>query len=307
MDPILQVDLFDNAKKLIAKKDTPIDFKLVRELMDHGTKLKKNFVAFGDTDLFKHFVNIFNEEKYFTIFTPYTINEEISTIARNAQLTKELVDELKSIKSNLPYTFRHILLVTALIIKMAIDLRDKGYDPLSAAVVGLVHDLGKSRIPKQILGKDTPLTTTEFNVLKSHPLISYLLLCYYLGNSLNGVPNAARDHHEKIDGSGYPRNLTSIEKYALLITPVDIFDALISERPYRGSSFSIRQALDFLIEESNSGKIDKEVVYYLISYVRKEHPRPEELRPYDKKTTLIRPDTAYGKVVPDPEDDIQTI
>jgi len=274
----------------------------VRHLLDHGTKLKKQFVTFGSTELFKNFTNIFSEEKYFTIFTPYSINDEIIMIAKETKLTKELHEELKFIRSNLPYTFRHVLLVTALIIKMALDPKDKGYNPEYAAIVGLVHDLGKSRIPKQVLGKDTPLTQSEFYILKSHPILSYLLLCYYLGHSFDGIPNAVRDHHEKLDGSGYPRHMTRIEKYARLISPVDIFDALISERPYRSSPFTIRQALDHLINESNQGKIDKDVVYHLISYVRKEHPRPEELHPYDRKTTLSRADSAYGKVIPDNND-----
>ncbi len=299
MDPVVPIDLYDIAKKLIVKKGASINYKLVRRLLDHGTKLKKSFVSFGNTELFKNFTNIFNEEKYFTIFTPYSINDEIIKIAKETKLTKELYEELKFIKSNLPYTFRHVLLVTALIIKMALDLKDRGYNPEYAAIVGLVHDLGKNRIPKQILAKDTPLTQSEYEILKSHSLLSYLLLCYYLGHSFDGIPNAVRDHHEKLDGSGYPRHMEKIKKYARLITPVDIFDALISERPYRSSPFTIRQALDLLITESNLGKIDKEVVYYLISYVRKEHPRPEELQPYDQQTSLSRADSAYGKIAPD--------
>lgn len=298
-EQIVHMDLFDISKKLIVKKGAVIDYKLVRNLLDHGTKLKKTFIPFGDTELFKNFLNIFNEEKYFTIFTPYSTNEVIANTAKHTQLTKELCEELKVMRGNLPYTFRHVLLVTALIIKMALDLKVKGYDPKYAAIVGLVHDLGKTRIPKQILGKDTALTQVEYDLLKTHPLLSYLLLCYYLGGSLDGIPSAVRDHHEKLDGSGYPRATPNIEKYAKLITPVDIFDALISERPYRSSPFTIRQALDHLIDESNAGKIDKEVVYHLISYVRKEHPRPGELEPYAKKSSLARADSTYGKIIPE--------
>jgi HD-GYP domain-containing protein (c-di-GMP phosphodiesterase class II) len=192
-----------------------------------------------------------------------------------------------------------MLLVTALITKLSIDMNNRGYDPLSAVLVGLTHDLGKSRMPKELLGKDTPLTKSELDILKAHTLVGYLLLCYYLGASANEVLDAARDHHEVMDMTGYPRGVGKIGKYTRLITPIDIFDALISERPYRGSSFTIRQGLDYLIEQANTGRLDKEVVYYLISYVRKEHPAPGELLPYEKGTKLSRSDTAYGKIIPD--------
>lgn len=292
-------DIFDISKKLIVKQGTVVDFKLLHQLMEHGKKLKKTFVKFGDTSLFKDFKNIFNEEKYFTIFTPYKTNDEIEDVVKGVKLTSEIFEELLNIERNLPYTFRHILIVTALIIKMALDLQDKGYKPEHAALAGLLHDLGKSRVPKHILAKDMPLTQSEYAFLKSHSLISYVLLCYYLGADLYEIYDAARDHHETLDGGGYPRGTGRIGKYARLITPVDIFDALVSERPYRGSPFTIRHALDHLIYEANKNRIDKDVVYYLISYVRKEHPRPDELMPYDKKGLLSRADSSYGKLAPD--------
>ena len=298
--PILYTDLYDISNRLIAPKGSPVDFGLVRKAMKHGQKIKKTFVQFGSTPLFRYFKNIFNEEKYFTIFTPYKTNDEIANIVKNIALTKELYEELENIESHLPYTFRHILIVTALMVKMALDIHDRNYSPASAALAGLMHDLGKSRVPKQVLAKDTPLTKTEFDFLKTHSLMSYILLCYYLGPGFYDVCESARDHHEKLDGSGYPRGIKNTGRYARLMMPIDIFDALISERPYRDSPYTIRQALDFLVHEASQGKIDKEVIYCLISYVRKEHPRPEELSPYEKKDFLSRSDNIYGKIVPDP-------
>ncbi|MEI8175629.1 MAG: HD domain-containing phosphohydrolase [Candidatus Omnitrophota bacterium] len=297
----LSVDLYDITKKLIIKSGSTVDFKLVRHLLDHGSKLKKTLIPFGTTELFKHFSNVFNEEKYFTIFTPYSLNEEIKEYARQTEITKELYEELKFTREFLPYTFRHVLLVTAMIIKLSIDLKDKGYKPEHAAIIGLVHDLGKTRISKQILGKDTPLTQSEYETLKSHSLISYLLLCYYLGHESEGITSAVRDHHEKLDGSGYPRKSMHINKYARLIAPIDIFDALISERPYRSSPFTLRQAMDHLVTEANAGRIDRDIVFYLISYIRKEHPHPGELQPYSGPQNNLPADNMWGKVIPDGE------
>lgn len=295
---VVLTDMYDISGKLIIKSGSAVDFKLVHALMRHGQKLKKIYIPFGETSLYKDFKNIFNEEKYFTIFTPYKTNEEIARIVKGIMLTKEIYEELKDCEERLPYTFRHTLLVTAFIVKLSLELKEEGYVPEDAALSGLLHDLGKTRIPKQLLGKDTPLTQAEYKLLRTHSIMSYLLLCYYLGAEPPEVCDAARDHHEVLDTSGYPRGTAKIGKYGRLITPVDIFDALVSERPYRGSPYTIRQALDHLINEANSGKIDKEIVYYLISYVRKEHPKPEELIPYDKTNPLSRSDSAYGKISP---------
>jgi len=298
-DLMVYDDIFDVSKKLIVKKNSIIDFKLVHRLMDHGRDLKKVFIPFRETSLFRDFKGIFNEEKYFTIFAPYRTNEEIADVMKDVMITEEIFKELTNIEEHLPYTFRHILLVTAVIIKISMDLKGGDFDPACAALSGLLHDLGKNRIPKNILAKDMPLTQSEYNILKSHSIVTFLLLCYYLGGNLREICNAARDHHEMLDGSGYPRGTKNPGKYARLITPVDIFDALVSQRPYRGSPFTIRQALNHLINEANAGRVDREVVYHLIGYVRKEHPRPGELTSYDGKTHVSGSDNAYGKIAPD--------
>jgi HD-GYP domain-containing protein (c-di-GMP phosphodiesterase class II) len=289
------MDIYDCTGRIVVKNGALVNFQLVHKLMEHGRKAKKTLVSFGQTPLFKDFRHIFNEEKYFTIFTPYKTNEEIADVTKDVTLTKEIFEELKGMEERFPYTFRHTLLVTALTVKLAMDLKDKGYNPKHAAIAGLFHDLGKTRIPKQLLGKDSPLTRDEYRLLRTHSLMSYILLCYYLGPDPMEAVDAARDHHETLDGGGYPRGSSKINKYARLITPGDIFDALISERPYRGSPYTIRQALDHLISEANAGKIDKEIVYYLISYVRKEHPKPEELIPYDTNASSLRSDSSYGR------------
>jgi len=296
----LLVDLCDYSGALIAEKGAPVNFPLIHTFMDHGKRLKKNCYRVGETSLFKNFKNIFNEEKYFAIFAPPDDNERIASIIKNAAITKEINAELAFMRENLPYTFRHTLLVTALTIKIMLDAtKGEDYNYETAALIGLTHDIGKSRVPKQILGKTTPLKKSEYELLKTHSLISYLLLCYYLGNAYNDVINAVRDHHEKLDGIGYPRGVTKISKYTKVIVAADIFDALISERPYRVSPFSVRQAIDYLINQSGAGRIDKDVVYRLISYVRKEHPNPADLSPYTNQPFRERPDSCYGRIIPD--------
>lgn len=293
-------DLYDVSRTLLVKKGSIINYELIERLIYCGEKRKKKYLVFSDTKLFKNFSYTFNEERYFSIFTPSSSNEQIADIVKKTKITEGVLDELTFMKENLPYTFRHTLSVVALTIKLALNMKNQNYDLQHVALVGLTHDIGKCRIPKEILGKTTPLKQSEYNFLKTHSLLSYLLICYYLGSAHAEVLEAVRDHHEKMDGGGYPRGIKTIGKYATLLAPVDIFDALISERPYRISPFTTRTALDYLISESNTGRIDRDIVYHLISFIRKEHPRSDELKLSSEKRTLRkRSDSCYGKIIPD--------
>jgi HD-GYP domain-containing protein (c-di-GMP phosphodiesterase class II) len=97
----------------------------------------------------------------------------------------------------------------------------------------LLHDIGKIGIPDSILLKKEPLTEKEWEVLRTHPTLAY--------NFLQDIPflsNAAMVaycHHEHWDGTGYPRGLKGeeIPRCARIFTVADVYDALVSDRPYR--------------------------------------------------------------------------
>ena len=123
-----------------------------------------------------------------------------------------------------------------------------------------------------ILDKPTPVTKHEREVLSSHPLIGYVLLHYYFGNNYKKYAFSSFQHHERLDGSGYPLGIKTLNKYSKLIGVVDALDALISERPYRTSPFSLRAAIDLLLDEAEKGKFHKGLVRTLIAYSRREIP-----------------------------------
>jgi putative nucleotidyltransferase with HDIG domain len=97
----------------------------------------------------------------------------------------------------------------------------------------LLHDIGKMGVPDHILLKPGPLTDEEWVVMKKHPLFAYEMLApiRYLHTALD-IPFC---HHEKWDGTGYPRGLKGeqIPLTARIFAVVDVWDALISDRPYR--------------------------------------------------------------------------
>ena len=132
----------------------------------------------------------------------------------------------------------------------------------------LLHDIGKMGIPDSILLKPGPLTDEEWGVMKRHPVYAYELIypITHLRPSLD-IPYC---HHEKWDGSGYPRGLKGeeIPLSARIFAVVDVWDALTSDRPYR-KAWPSRKALDYIREQS--GKyFDPHVVDIFLSLIKSE-------------------------------------
>jgi putative two-component system response regulator len=114
-----------------------------------------------------------------------------------------------------------------------------------------LHDVGKIGIPDSILLKPATLETPEFEIMKQHTVIGGKILSdagQYPVLSVGQI--VALQHHEKWDGSGYPAGLsgTGIHLYARILSIVDVYDALTSERPYK-MAYSLAAALDFMSEQ----------------------------------------------------------
>ena len=122
-----------------------------------------------------------------------------------------------------------------------------------------LHDIGKLAISNKILDKSGPLTYLEYEEIKKHPIISKHCL-----KGLNGFEEIATwigNHHEKLDGSGYPENLTgnSLDFNSRLIACLDIYQALREKRPYR-KAMSHLDTIKILFEMVNTGKLDGKIV-----------------------------------------------
>lgn len=123
---------------------------------------------------------------------------------------------------------------------------------------GIVHDIGKVAVPDAILLKPGRLTPQEMDVIRLHPAVGEKI-CAPL-NSFRQVLPIIRHHHEKLDGTGYPDGLKgeAIPLGARILTIVDVFDALTTERPYK-TALSATDALQVMEDEVNRGWWDRDV------------------------------------------------
>ena len=174
------------------------------------------------------------------------------------------------------YTYRHLLLVFALSILIAQELIDEKEKLLQEVIAGPTHDIGKLCVPPHILTKQAPLSKDEHERLKHHTLAGYVLLSYYFQDPGILATRVARDHHERKDGSGYPLGRPVNDLLIDIVMVSDIYDALISPRPYRPVSYDNRTALEELTGQARRGIISETVVRVLVALNRSSKPNHRE-------------------------------
>jgi putative nucleotidyltransferase with HDIG domain len=130
-------------------------------------------------------------------------------------------------------TKEHTSRVTSITVKLASRLGVRQPDLIHIRRGAILHDIGKVAIPDQILFKPGPLARDEWEIMRRHPLIAVELLSPV--NYLEPALEIPHWHHEKWDGTGYPDGLgqEDIPFSARLFALADVYDALISKRPYR--------------------------------------------------------------------------
>nr|WP_240795235.1 HD-GYP domain-containing protein [Pseudomonas psychrotolerans] len=173
---------------------------------------------------------------------------------------------LARIKQRDHYTAEHCLRVSLYAIALGKELGLLPFELEELGVCGMLHDVGKIKVPDEILNKPGRLTEEEFRIMQAHTTYGWQLL---MANS--EVPPAAVDvaytHHERLDGKGYPRQLSAqrIPFKAKIIAVVDAYDAITSDRPYSGGRSSL-EALRILFEAKGT-QFDETVVLAFIQLI----------------------------------------
>ncbi len=179
-------------------------------------------------------VSMFNEARMGNAINAEQCMPLVDEISNSVFRNPSALVSLARLKTQDEYTFMHSVAVCALMISVG---RQLGFDEAQcrdAGLAGLLHDLGKSQMPLDVLNKPGKLTDEEFVIIKTHPLRGYEMLV-----EAQGAGAAAMDvclhHHEKIDGSGYPHGLQgdTISLLARMGAVCDVYDAVTSNRPYK--------------------------------------------------------------------------
>lgn len=268
----LDQDLYTIRGDILVKKGQEIMPVTIKKIRRMGELYRQARIPIKNTAIIKDFEKVFGDERYAVMFRPPISNDQICDAAGNLKMENDLILELNNMKHALPYTYSHVLIVAAFAIKLSLLYKPKNYDKDMVCHCGFTHDIGKTRVPLAILNKKEKLTKKESLLIKTHPILGYLLLNYYLKKDRRDCSLASLDHHERLDGSGYPKGIKRINKYTQLISPVDVMDALMTKRPYREKAYSLRAALDYLLKESDMHRLNKDIVLALISLARKEKP-----------------------------------
>ena len=190
----------------------------------------------------------------------------VSTLTTNIMENPRALIWLTQLKNRDEYTANHSLnvCILALFFGRSIGLNTQQLNELG--IGALLHDIGKLRVPLEILNKPDRLTNDEFEVMKKHTLFGYDLL-KNKGELSQEALAILQQHHERVDGHGYPFGLEShgIGLYSKIVKIVDVYDAVTSKRAYQ-DEISPYHALNCIYSDRN-GAFDEELVQQFLKHM----------------------------------------
>jgi cyclic di-GMP phosphodiesterase len=189
----------------------------------------------------------------------------VEKLTESVLRNQDALISLVRIKEKDEYTYMHSLAVSALCISFAQHLGFEAAEVKQIGIGGLLHDVGKVKIPHAILNKPGPLTEKEFHVMKTHVERGSCILRETTGIEDSSIDVTAH-HHERLDGTGYPQGLRGdqISVFGQVAAIIDIYDALTAERCYK-TSMPPTEALKKIFEWSedylNRGLVEQFIAH----------------------------------------------
>jgi len=218
--------------EVVSAADIPPEQPAVQEKASFTDEVKRatKIVAKGKEAV----VSMFQEARMGKAIEAEAAAPLVEEISNSVMRNPGALISLARLKTADDYTFMHSVAVCALMIALARQLDLDEQQVREAGMAGLLHDLGKAMIPLEVLNKPGKLTDEEFALVKTHPEEGHKLLL-----EGSGVSEVTKDvclhHHEKIDGSGYPKGLNgeTMSLFAKMGAVCDVYDAVTSNRPYK--------------------------------------------------------------------------
>ena len=196
-------------------------------------------------------------------------NNDKEIIEKEFAVVDKMVDYIidkKSINTTLfdvkeydDYTYTHCVNTSIMATFLGLEMKLNEKELKSLATGAILHDIGKTKLPLELLNKEGKLTSSEQNEIRKHPIYGYDIL---IKNGIKDpiILNGLLQHHERINGNGYPLRLKGeqISKYSKIISVCDVFTALSANRCYR-KRFSPNDAYEYILSGTNE-QFDSKVV-----------------------------------------------
>ena len=216
----------------VTVEELPPEQPVVQEKASFNDEIKRasKIVAKGREAV----VSMFQEARMGKAIEAEAAAPLVEEISNSVMRNPGALISLARLKTADDYTFMHSVAVCALMIALARQLDLDEAQVREAGMAGLLHDLGKAMIPLEVLNKPGKLTDEEFALVKTHPEEGYKLLLE--GSAVSEMTkDVCLHHHEKVDGSGYPKGLNgeTMSLFAKMGAVCDVYDAVTSNRPYK--------------------------------------------------------------------------
>jgi len=222
-----------------------------KEIYDRGEKVVEDLMQSA------RFGNALNRK---------AIKEETAKLVKNVLKDPLVALTLLDLKNFNEYTYIHSVNVAVLSVAFALNVKFPEERMSYIGQGSILHDIGKARIPTEILNKPDKLSEFEFNIMQKHPILGVQLV--EKDNIKNDVINEIiLHHHEDYDGSGYPYKIggPDMKRYASIVAIADFYDALTTERPYK-AAMPPPEAIKIIFGLSGT-KFDPRVVNHFVKTV----------------------------------------
>jgi putative nucleotidyltransferase with HDIG domain len=183
----------------------------------------------------------------------------VEAIAGSMQRNASVLLGMLRLKTHDDYTFMHSVAVSTLMVALSRQLGHSEAQVHEAGLAGLLHDLGKARIPLQVLNKPGKLSSDEYRLVKNHARHGHDMLLA-AGVCSEVALDVCLHHHERPDGQGYPQRLngTDLSLHARMAALCDVYDAITSNRPYK-DAWGPADAIAKMAEWAKAGMFDASV------------------------------------------------
>lgn len=269
----LRRDIFNQYGALVIPAETVLDQEIIRVITSHNilitpkdvhSNLPQTKPLFDQT--VKHVQDIFQEIRFSKKIPLSELRKHILPMIQQTTEQPDLFQLFASLQSKDDYTYRHNIGVGVIATMIGKWLNLEERELLQLTMAATLHDVGKMNIPLEILNKPGKLTQEEFALMKQHSIFGYHLIKETVGTT-HRQALVALQHHERIDGSGYPIGIRrdQIDLFSRIVAVADVFHAMTSKRSYHEAA-SFYETLKQL-QQSAFGALDPKITHVFIDKI----------------------------------------